>query len=95
VLRFLLGEFALSMTTVRGTIEKLLTRVSKEIAVDPEDEIPDVDRDFEESDEDETSGKNPSTFSRPTGVTDGDWRVYEVFDEALRELEQKFRAMWA
>ena len=90
-----MDEFTLSMTTVRVTIEKLLLRASKEAVVDPEDEIPDVDRDFEELAGDETSGKDASTFSRPTGVTDGDWRVYEVFDEVLSELEKKFRAMWA
>ena len=83
------------MTTVRVTIEKLLLRASKEAVVDSDDEIPDVDRDFEESAGGETSGKDAPTFSRPTGVTDGDWRVYEVFDEMLNELEKKFKAMWA
>jgi hypothetical protein len=94
-LRYLLDDFTLSLTTVRGALEQLLTKASKEAVVDPEDEILDVDSGFGEPDEDDTQGKNDPKFSRPQGVTDRDWRVYEVLDEMLRELQEKFRAMWA
>ena len=93
VFRYLLAEFILSLTTVRGAIEQLLTRASKEAEVDL-DEILDVDNGFEELAEDNTQG-NVHTFSRPRGVTDRDWRVYKVLDEMLRELYEKFKLIWA
>ena len=94
VFRYLLDDFILSLTTVRAAIEQLLTRASKEAEADTEDEMLDVDSDFGGSDEDDGQGDTP-TFSRPRGVTDRDWRVYEVLDEVLRELSDKFRAIWA
>ena len=90
----MLDDFTLSLTTVRGAIEQLLTKASKEAEVDLEDETLDVDSGFGELDEDDAQGNAP-TFSRPRGVTDRDWRLYEVLDEMLRELHEKFRAIWA
>lgn len=89
-----MDDFTLSLTTIRGAIEQLLTKASKEAEVDLEDEILDVDSGFAEMDEDNIPGTTPE-FSRPRGVTDRDWRVYEVLDEVLKELYEKFRAMWA
>jgi hypothetical protein len=94
VSRYLLDDFILSLTTVRGAIEQLLTKASKEAEADPEDEALDVDSGFGELDEDDTRGDAPA-FSRPRGVMDRDWRVYEVLDEMLRELQEKFKAIWA
>ena len=92
--RYLLEDFTLSLTTVRFTIEQLLTKASKEAAVDLGGETLDVDSGFGELDEDDMQGDAP-TFSRPRGVMDRDWRVYEVFDGMFRELHEKFKAMWA
>lgn len=92
--RYLLDDFILSLATVRGAIEQLLTKASKEAEVDLEDEMLDVDTGFGELDEDDAQGNGP-TFSRPRGVTNRDWRVYEVLDEMLRELHEKFKAIWA
>jgi len=89
-----LDEFILSLKTVRGAIEQLLTKASKEAEADLEDEPLDADGVFEELDEDDAQGEAP-TFSRPRGVTDRDWRVYEVLDETLQELHSKFKAIWA
>jgi hypothetical protein len=94
VFRYLLDDFILSLTTVRGAIEQLLVRASKEAEVDPEDEMLDADSGFGELDEDDAQEK-ARTFSRPRGVTDRDWQVYDVLDEMLRELHGKFKAMWA
>jgi len=94
VFRYLLDDFILSLTTVRGAIEQLLTRASKEAGVDPEDEMLDVDSGFGELDEGDAQGNAP-TFSRPRGITDKDWRVYEVLDAMLKELHEKFKAIWA
>jgi len=92
--RYLLNDFVLSLTTVRGAIEQLLTKASKEAAAGVEDGVSDVDSGSGESDEEHTEG-NASTFSRPRGVMDRDWRVYEVLDEMLKELHEKFKAIWA
>ena len=94
VSRYLLDDFILSLTTVRGAIEQLLTKASKEAEVGLEDEMLDVDSGFREPGEDDIRGNAP-TFSRPQGVTDRDWRVYEVLDKMLRELQAKFKAIWA
>ena len=92
--RYLLDDFILTLKTVRGAIEQLLTKVSEEAVVDLEDEMLDVNNGFGEPDEDDTQGNAP-TFSRPQGVTDRDWRVYEVLDGVLIELQRKFKATWA
>lgn len=94
VSRYLLDDFILSLKTVRGAIEQLLKKASKDAVVDLEDEVPDTDSGFGELDEDDVRGDDPK-FSRPRGVTDRDWRVYEVLDEMLRELHAKFKAIWA
>lgn len=92
--RYLLDDFILSLKTVRGAIEQLLTRASKEAEVELQDEMLEVDSGLAEIDEGDAQGDAP-TFSRPRGVTDRDWRVYEVLDEMLRELHEKFKAIWA
>jgi hypothetical protein len=94
VSRYLLDDFVLSLTTVRGAIEQLLTKASKEAEADLGDDALDVGSDFGELDEDDAQG-NAGAFSRPRGVTDRDWRVYEVLDEIFRELFEKYKAMWA
>ena len=55
----------------------------------------DIDSGFGELvDQGDARGDDP-TFVRPRGVTDRDWRVHEVLDEMLRELHEKFKAIWA
>ncbi|EGO30017.1 hypothetical protein SERLADRAFT_413254 [Serpula lacrymans var. lacrymans S7.9] len=94
---YLLQDFFLVLMTVRGVLEQLLERASKEAAV----EDPDVDLDsgygsFDPADTlDASEGATLSDFKRPKGVTDKDWRVYEVVNEALKEFDEKYRAMWA
>lgn len=88
-------DFTLSLATVRSAIAQLLAKASKEAVTDPEDEIPGVGSGFGGADEDKPLGKDALAFSRPVGVTDTDWRVYEVLDEMYRELMEKYRAMWA
>ena len=93
VFRYLLDDFLLSLTTVRATIEQLLTRASKETEADSEDEMLDAESEYGDLDEDDA--QKTSAFTRPRRVTDRDWRVYEVLDEVLRELSEKFKAIWA
>ena len=94
VSRYLLSDFVLSLQAVRGAIEELLKKASKEAEAEPEDEALDVDSGFAELDEDDTQ-RNAPALPRPRGVTDRDWRVYEVLEEMSRELQEKYDAMWA
>lgn len=34
-------------------------------------------------------------MKRPRGVSNGDWKVYEVVSAAREEFTVKFKAMWA
>ncbi|KAH8110039.1 hypothetical protein DFH11DRAFT_1806074 [Phellopilus nigrolimitatus] len=46
----------------------------------------------------ESSGEmedSTSEFPRPPGVSDGDWKVYQVLNELTNEFQEKFKAMWA
>jgi hypothetical protein len=103
--RYLLQDFELSLMTIRGVIEQLLLRVSAEESdhlTSPDGgEGGEIDSGYgasdpaemEEGDGDEDGEKDG--FKRPSGVSDKDWRVYEVVDEALTEFHAKFKAMWA
>ena len=52
-----------------------------------------------DDDDDFEAGKNTKTWSggraRPRGVSEKDWRVLEVMEEAFQEFQEKFKAMWA
>jgi hypothetical protein len=92
--RYLLEDFVLSLTAIRSAIEQLFTKALKDAKVDLGDGTLDIDSGSGEVDEDDRLGDAP-TFPRPKGVTDRDWRVYEVLDEMHREFFEKFKAMWA
>jgi hypothetical protein len=86
--------------TIRNVLEQLLLNASKEAdhSVDEiqlESDSGYVTIDPAESDMDGGQGISDEGFKRPKGVGDLDWKVYEVVDGALREFEEKYRAMWA
>lgn len=101
---YLLQDFDLCLMTIRGVVEELMVKASKqqhdgEGSADEEDDsgyatgtAPSVDP--AEADDDAGAADAPE-FKRPVNVTDEDWRVYEVVDRALREFNAKFKAMWA
>src|SRR6266702_654915 len=39
--------------------------------------------------------RDPAAFTRPRGVPDRDWRVYEIVNNITNEFHVKFKAMWA
>jgi hypothetical protein len=87
--------------TIRSALEQLLLKASQEAAQtdsgvgdDPEMDSGYGTLDPAEMDTDEI-GANDESFKRPRGVSDLDWKVYEVVDGALREFDEKYRAMWA
>lgn len=47
--------------------------------------------DVEELEDDDIPGE----FKRPKGVSERDWKVYEVVNAVVKEFEPKFKAMWA
>lgn len=47
--------------------------------------------DVEDLEKDDVAGE----FKRPKGVSDRDWKVYEVVNAVAEEFETKFKAMWA
>jgi ATP-dependent RNA helicase DDX60 len=88
--------------TIRNVLEQLLVKASAEASqMDPGvDEDVDIDSGYgtfdpAENDVDEGREANEEGFKRPRGVGDLDWKVYEVVGGALREFEEKYRAMWA
>jgi len=98
---FLLQDFTLSLMSIRGVLEQLLLKASREAT----ETNTGIDRELEENngfesyDPSEMDGDEgvvgTDGFKRPRGVGNLDWKVYEVVDGALREFEEKFRAMWA
>lgn len=98
---FLLQDFTLSLMTIRNVLEQLLLKASKEATrAEPEvDEDLEVDSGYGSFDPAEADGddndESGASFKRPKGVSDLDWKVYEVVDGALREFEEKYKAMWA
>ncbi|KAH9911646.1 hypothetical protein B0H21DRAFT_704621, partial [Amylocystis lapponica] len=95
---YLLQDFTLSLKVIRSGLGQLLTNASQN--QDAESEAPtDLDSGYAtfdpaEADGDEEDGKEGS-MKRPTGVSDRDWRLYQVLDSVTNEFDEKFRAMWA
>jgi hypothetical protein len=54
-----------------------------------------TERDDPAAEDDDEDDSESGAFHRPVGVTDSDWRVYDVVRAATSEFEKKFRAMWA
>ena len=74
------------------TMSEFLRLCAQPMMVEVEEEEDDDDDD-DVGDEDDES--DPGMLPRPKGVTEADWRVYEVVSAATTEFEKKFRAMWA
>jgi len=109
---YALEAFHLVLVTIRGDLENMLLRTSREPprATELDDDTTDVgtsgDSGYQslepsgpgEEEEEEaggSSGEAGVTFTRPRGVPDRDWRVYEIFNSVTNEFGVKFKAMWA
>ena len=83
---YILNDFLLSLLSVRNALQELLrTAESSE-----EDETEDGTGGAGEAEDLELT-----SFPRPAGVSDDDWRVYEVLDRLVVEFNDKFKKMWA
>jgi hypothetical protein len=100
---YALQEFDLTLMTVRGVLEQLLQRrsASTKAAMLNEDVVEDVDSEYTpvmwEDEEDTEKQEENAThdLKRPNGVSNADWRMFEVVNGALEEFNEKYKAMWA
>ncbi|KAH9175040.1 P-loop containing nucleoside triphosphate hydrolase protein [Lactarius sanguifluus] len=109
-----LEAFQLVLVTIRGDLENLLLKTSRDSAVraaERDDDTVDAgDSGYHSLDptgrgeEEEAGGsdgeggeadRDPAAFTRPRGVPDRDWRVYEIVNKITNEFDVKFKAMWA
>ena len=106
---YLLQDFALTLLTVKVSLQQLLlksskdsknTKVAEGVDEDEDDgfydavEVDDYDDDYDVK-ESSSSSNSKSDFDRPARVRDADWRVYEIVSAAADEFNEKFRKMWA
>ncbi|KAF7347281.1 hypothetical protein MVEN_01483200 [Mycena venus] len=100
---YLLQDFSLSLTTIQNSLKQLLMAVPANAeANDPQLHDP---AEMEEEDDSEAGGVTDSEaggvtdseadFQRPAGVKDRDWKLYTIANGALRDFDEKFKAMWA
>jgi len=96
---FALRDFYLILMAIRGDLENLLLNTLKDSEAEPDSPAMTDDSGYQSSDPSELDEAgdetNLSTFKRPRGVLDRDWRVYEVFRSITNEFGVKFKAMWA
>ena len=101
---YVLQEFTLTLKAIRTGLAQLLLKASAN-GPQTSDDRDDVDvasaldsgfasMDPAEADPD-IEGSEQGEFKRPVGVSDRDWRVYEVVNALATEFDEKFRAMWA
>lgn len=85
---YLLDDFTLTLKTIRATVERLLLQTTvDELSIQAEDP---AETDRYKNDEDEGEA-----LKRPAGVSERDWKVFEIVDAVTKEFEERFRAMWA
>ncbi|GBE83891.1 Uncharacterized helicase [Sparassis crispa] len=95
---YVLQDFDLSLKAIRAGLGQLLLKASKakEDAVSASGDIDSGYGSFDPAEVDvDEGGPDSGSLKRPVGVSDRDWKVYEVIDTVSREFEEKFRAMWA
>ncbi|CCM02168.1 uncharacterized protein FIBRA_04246 [Fibroporia radiculosa] len=102
---YLLEDFTLTLKTVRAGLGQLLLKTTSGKDADDEgfeeakvDELDDADSGYgtyasTDMEDDEFGGGQH--LERPAGVSDQDWKVYEVIDSVTNEFDTKFHAMWA
>ncbi|KIJ59959.1 hypothetical protein HYDPIDRAFT_161677 [Hydnomerulius pinastri MD-312] len=103
---FVLEEFDLTLKTVRGVLEQLILKKGGSNMEEGEEVDDDLDSGFIEVDDPTEKEEDPEddgdeqvkqvgSVLRPSGVSDADWRVFEVVNGAMEEFNEKFKAMWA
>ena len=92
---YVLQDFSLTLKSIRTGIVQLLQKASAAAG----DEVSELDSGYGTLDPAEADpnieGGEQGEFKRPAGVSNRDWRVYEVLNRVTLEFDEKFRAMWA
>jgi ATP-dependent RNA helicase DDX60 len=95
---YLLQDFDLILATIKASLEQLFTELSASVDPTDIDNVPVLDTADPESDDEDsnsTGAGNPTTFKRPTGIKNEDWRVYITICSAAMTFREKFKEMWA
>ncbi|KAJ7605051.1 hypothetical protein DFH06DRAFT_1275646 [Mycena polygramma] len=88
---YLLKDFSLTLAVIQNSLKQLLMAASGNADIaEPESHDP-----AEMEEEYETEDDAGPGFQRPPGVQDRDWKLYTVASGALRDFDEKFKAMWA
>ncbi|KAH9943357.1 P-loop containing nucleoside triphosphate hydrolase protein [Epithele typhae] len=103
---YVLQDFSLTLKAMRTGLVQLLQKAASEAseaASAAGDEYSELDSGYgtmsagadpAEADPD-LDGSAEGAFKRPPGVSDRDWRVFEVLNALTADFDEKFRAMWA
>ncbi|KAI0638272.1 P-loop containing nucleoside triphosphate hydrolase protein [Trametes polyzona] len=99
---YVLQDFTLTLKTIRTGLVQLLQKTAAGRAESAAaDEVSEIDSGYgtldpaEADPEAESSDAGAEAFKRPAGVSDRDWRVFEVLNAVTTEFDEKFRAIWA
>ncbi|KAG8924159.1 hypothetical protein FRC01_011869 [Tulasnella sp. 417] len=96
---FLLQEFSLALATFQTGLEHYLKAAAADSNLESEMSDSESDEGDEGQDSNERGTLEPGATSifraKPTGVTDGDWKVYRAIVLTKREFDEKFKTMWA
>ena len=105
---YLLQDFSLTLKAIRTGLLQLLQKASQDwnanrMESGANDDFFEVDSGYGTWDtgvdpteaELDTENSQQNEYQRPDGVSDKDWRVFEVVSGVTEEFDEKFRAMWA
>lgn len=99
---YVLQDFTLTLKTIRTGLVQLLQKAAANASRAESvsgDGVSEIDSGYGTIDpaeaDDVDSADGAESFKRPAGVTDRDWRVFEVLNAVTAEFDEKFRAMWA
>lgn len=91
---YLLQDFMLTLKTFRASLAHMLVAATEPDTQDPDVEVQAVDP--AEFDVMDAGAEGPmDSLIRPRGVSDDDWKVYEVVHVLTEDFDAKFRKMWA
>ena len=95
---YVLQDFSLTLKSIRTGLAQLLQKAADN-ANSEGDAVSELDSGFASMDPAEADpdleGSEHGDFKRPAGVSDRDWRVYEVLNAVTAEFDEKFRKTWA
>ncbi|KAI0750894.1 P-loop containing nucleoside triphosphate hydrolase protein [Daedaleopsis nitida] len=101
---YVLQDFSLTLKSIRTGLVQLLQKAAANASASRAESV--LGEDVSELDsgygtldpaeaDPDLEGSEQGEFKRPVGVSDRDWKVYEVINAMTVEFDEKFRAMWA